>query len=103
MVDRCRADLSASVNRLTEYSDACGTRLRPNRFTNSGAADSGAARLQVTSVGGLGNRLRILLSGLALAQAKGLGPVFETARMYRGPAPAGRREARFGEATLELG
>ena len=39
----------------------------------------------------------------ALAARKGLRPVFETARMYRGAAPVQRPEAWFGEATLELG
>lgn len=38
-----------------------------------------------------------------LAAGLGLAPVFETARMYKGPPPAGRTGLVFGEATLELG
>ncbi len=42
-------------------------------------------------------------AAMELARRKGLVPIFETARMYRGAAPARRPEAWFGEATLELG
>ena len=35
--------------------------------------------------------------------ATGLTPVFETARMYRGPAPALPLERIFGITTFELG
>ncbi len=38
-----------------------------------------------------------------LATGLGLAPVFETARMYKGPPPAARTALVFGEATLELG
>lgn len=41
--------------------------------------------------------------GVALAQSLGLSPVFETARMYRGAAPALRTERIFGVTTFELG
>jgi hypothetical protein len=40
---------------------------------------------------------------LAMARARGLSPVFETARMWRGPAPAQDLARTFGVATLELG
>jgi Acetyltransferase (GNAT) domain/Acetyltransferase (GNAT) family len=42
-------------------------------------------------------------AAMALARGKGLVPVFETARMYRGTPPVHRPERWFGEATLELG
>jgi hypothetical protein len=38
-----------------------------------------------------------------LAEGLGLRPVFETARMYTGPAPAIRAERLYGVATFELG
>jgi GNAT superfamily N-acetyltransferase len=40
---------------------------------------------------------------VALAQAHGLAPVFETARMYTGPVPAVALERVFGVTTFELG
>ena len=40
---------------------------------------------------------------VALAKRHGLDPVFETARMYRGPAPALPLERIFGITTFELG
>jgi hypothetical protein len=39
----------------------------------------------------------------ALARRHGLAPVFETARMYRGPAPALPLDRIYGITTLELG
>ncbi|MFS4094624.1 GNAT family N-acetyltransferase [Streptomyces sp. AF1A] len=42
-------------------------------------------------------------AGIALAEAAGLRPSFETARMYTGPVRAHARERVFGVATLELG
>lgn len=42
-------------------------------------------------------------AGVALAEAHGLSPSFETARMWRGPAPAQDLARTFGVATLELG
>lgn len=39
----------------------------------------------------------------ALAEAHGLSPVFETARMYRGPAPALPLDEIWGITTFELG
>jgi Acetyltransferase (GNAT) domain/Acetyltransferase (GNAT) family len=41
--------------------------------------------------------------GTALAERYGLRPVFETARMYRGPAPALPLERTYGITTFELG
>jgi hypothetical protein len=41
--------------------------------------------------------------GMALARELGLEPVFETARMYRGPAPELRLDRVFGVTTFELG
>jgi hypothetical protein len=41
--------------------------------------------------------------GSALARELGLAPVFETARMYRGPDPALRLDRVFGITTFELG
>jgi GNAT superfamily N-acetyltransferase len=41
--------------------------------------------------------------GTALALHLGLEPVFETARMYRGPAPDLRLDRVFGVTTFELG
>jgi GNAT superfamily N-acetyltransferase len=40
---------------------------------------------------------------VALAQCRGLAPVFETARMYTGPIPPLRVERVFGVTTFELG
>jgi|GraSoiStandDraft_2_1057267.scaffolds.fasta_scaffold329079_1 GNAT superfamily N-acetyltransferase len=40
---------------------------------------------------------------VALAQSRGLDPVFETARMYTGPIPPLRMERVFGVTTFELG
>jgi GNAT superfamily N-acetyltransferase len=40
---------------------------------------------------------------VALAEGMGLRPVFETARMYRGPAPATPLKHVYGVTTLELG
>ncbi|GAB1333817.1 GNAT family N-acetyltransferase [Streptomyces sp. E-15] len=42
-------------------------------------------------------------AGVALAEAAGLRPSFETARMYTGPVRAYARERVFGVTTLELG
>lgn len=41
--------------------------------------------------------------GVTLAQALGLQPAFETARMYRGPAPTLPLDRIFGVTTFELG
>ena len=40
---------------------------------------------------------------VALAKARGLAPVFETARMYRGVAPALPLSRIYGITTFELG
>jgi len=40
---------------------------------------------------------------VALAQCRGLAPMFETARMYTGPIPPLRLERVFGVTTFELG
>ena len=40
---------------------------------------------------------------VALAQALGLSPVFETARMYTGPIPPLKVQRVFGVTTFELG
>ena len=40
---------------------------------------------------------------VALAEAHGLAPVFETARMWRGAPPEQDLSRTFGVATLELG
>jgi ribosomal protein S18 acetylase RimI-like enzyme len=42
-------------------------------------------------------------SAVRLAERFGLAPVFETARMYRGPAPASPTSSVFGVTTFELG
>lgn len=42
-------------------------------------------------------------AAVSLAGRLGLAPVFETARMWRGPAPAERLSAVWGVATFELG
>jgi hypothetical protein len=42
-------------------------------------------------------------AAVRLAQRLGLAPVFETARMYTGPAPRLRMDRLFGIATFELG
>jgi Acetyltransferase (GNAT) domain/Acetyltransferase (GNAT) family len=42
-------------------------------------------------------------AGRALAERYGLRPVFDTARMYRGPAPALPLERTYGITTFELG
>jgi hypothetical protein len=58
------------------------------------AASSGEVFLDVPSV----NR-----DAVALAQAHGLAPVFETARMYTGPIRPLRLDRVFGVTTFELG
>lgn len=42
-------------------------------------------------------------TAVALAEAAGLKPAFETARMYTGPEPAIDRAGLFGVTTFELG
>ena len=42
-------------------------------------------------------------AAMALAESAGLAPVFETARMYRGPAPSLPIDRTFGITTFELG
>jgi len=42
-------------------------------------------------------------SAAALAQRQDLVPTFETARMYRGPAPALPLDRIYGITSLELG
>ena len=42
-------------------------------------------------------------AAVELAEAAGMTPVFETARMYRGPAPHEPVERTFGVTTFELG
>jgi len=42
-------------------------------------------------------------AAVSLARARGLEPVFETARMYRGPAPAQPLDRIFGITAFELG
>ncbi len=42
-------------------------------------------------------------AAVALAEGHGMTPVFETARMYRGPAPAEPVERMFGVTSFELG
>ncbi|MFP4125475.1 MAG: GNAT family N-acetyltransferase [Alphaproteobacteria bacterium] len=42
-------------------------------------------------------------AAMAVAEARGLTPVFETARMYTGPAPAVDTARIFGVTTFELG
>lgn len=42
-------------------------------------------------------------AAVALAESLGLAPVFETARMYKGPAPTLRLDRIFGVTTFELG
>jgi hypothetical protein len=42
-------------------------------------------------------------NAVALAQDRGLVPVFETARMYTGAIPTLRLERIFGVTTFELG
>jgi hypothetical protein len=56
--------------------------------------DDGPVYLDVPVVNG---------DGVALARDLGLEPVFETARMYRGPAPELRLDRVFGITTFELG
>ena len=40
---------------------------------------------------------------VAMAEGLGLGPAFETARMYTGPAPAIELAQLYGVTTFELG
>jgi phosphoglycolate phosphatase-like HAD superfamily hydrolase len=42
-------------------------------------------------------------AAVALAERHGLQPVFETARMYRGPAPSEPLTRIYGVTTFELG
>jgi hypothetical protein len=43
------------------------------------------------------------VAAVRLAEARGMRPVFETARMYRGPEPAEPVDRIFGVTTFELG
>lgn len=47
--------------------------------------------------------VQFVLNYLDLATQQGLQPVFETARMYRGPSPSLALELIFGITTFELG
>lgn len=58
------------------------------------AAGSGEVFLDVPSING---------DAVALAQSRGLAPVFETARMYTGPIRPLRVDRVFGVTTFELG
>jgi hypothetical protein len=74
-------------------------RRRPCRCRSGAGGFAGRCRrrrdfLDVPSV----NR-----DAVALAQALGLSPVFETARMYTGPIPTLRLDRVFGVTTFELG
>ena len=42
-------------------------------------------------------------AGVALAESHGMAPVFETARMYRGPSPDLPLDSIYGITTFELG
>lgn len=68
-----------------------------------------AATLAAAAIGAAGER-EIFLdvpepngAAVALAESMGLTPVFETARMYRGPAPDVDLSRIFGVTTFELG
>jgi GNAT superfamily N-acetyltransferase len=71
-------------------------------------ADIASAILSTLIPAAKGNRIYIdvpadNIEGVLLAESLGLEPVFETARMYRGPAPALPIKRIFGVTTLELG
>lgn len=74
------------------------------------ADDRAAAESVLAALLGAAGRSEIFIdvpspnaSAVALAGSLGLAPVFETARMYKGPAPALRLERIFGVTTFELG
>jgi hypothetical protein len=74
------------------------------------ALDAAAAETLVRALAGLGLPQPVSLdapepngAALALAGALGLAPVFETARMWRGPAPREAFDRCFGVASFELG
>jgi hypothetical protein len=74
------------------------------------AVDADAARALAHALSGLGLPQPVSIdapepngAAVALAGALGLAPAFETARMWRGPAPAEDLDRTFGVATLELG
>ncbi|MDF0601247.1 GNAT family N-acetyltransferase [Psychromarinibacter sp. C21-152] len=74
------------------------------------ARDRAAAEAVLDGLAGLaaGERLSLDVSepnddARALAEARGLAPDFETARMWRGPAPQQDLARTFGVTTFELG
>ena len=74
------------------------------------AADPAIATALATALAGQAGEKPVALdvpepngSAVALAQAMGLTPVFETARMYTGPDPEIDRAGLYGITTFELG
>lgn len=74
------------------------------------AADAGVARDLVLALGRAGGAGPVFLdvpepngAGLRMAEALGLSPQFETARMYLGPAPVTDPARVFGITSFELG
>ena len=78
--------------------------------TLGNAADPAVATALATALAGQAGEKPVALdvpepngSAVALAQAMGLTPVFETARMYTGPDPEIDRAGLYGITTFELG
>ncbi len=74
------------------------------------AADRAAAEAMLDGLAGHAGGAQLSLdvpepntAALAMAEARGLTPEFETARMWRGPAPAQDIARTFGVTTFELG
>ncbi len=74
------------------------------------AEDAAAAEILFDSLAGLAPGERVFLDAPepnraagALARSRGLAPVFETARMYRGPAPRLPLDRIHGITSFELG
>ena len=66
-------------------------------------ADAGRAQRSRDADGGEFDVPAAHADAVTLAGSLGLRPDFETARMYRGPAPGGAAGRVWGVATLELG
>lgn len=74
------------------------------------AADPEAAALVLVDLASLSEGRSVMIDtpednpgAIALARRAGLSPVFETARMWKGPPPERRSGWEYGSATLELG
>jgi GNAT superfamily N-acetyltransferase len=82
-----------------------GSKIGPLVADNRAAAEAVLAALLADAGGGaiFLDVPSVNRDAVALAQALGLSPVFETARMYTGPIPPLQTQRLFGITTFELG